>query len=56
MGGVVSCTVPCVRHVFLFDASSFGVAVDDRGPKANGPLPQDAVQAPAVSLHVAEAA
>jgi hypothetical protein len=56
MGGVVSCTLICVWHVFLFDASSFALQSMTVVPRANGPLPQDAVQVPQLSLHVAEAA
>jgi hypothetical protein len=56
VGGVVSCTVSCVRHVFLFDASSFALQSMIVVPNANGPLPQEAVQVPQLSLHVAEAA
>jgi hypothetical protein len=54
-GGVVSCTVTCVWQVLLFVASSFALQSMTVVPSANGPLPQEAVHVPQLSLQVAEA-
>jgi hypothetical protein len=55
-GGVVSCTVTRVWQELLFEASSFALQSMTVVPTANGPLPQEAVQVPQLSLHLAEAA